>query len=254
MERLEIQDRDKKYVTCLRLVELVVNRELGSVLTRDYYENLGRVASFIDRSLDVLSLTQKAKLLEEYDSFFLKLIRTKNQEAFNALIFQFLDSNKIELSYSLRELSSVRTFIQFQKKQDLISELRTFGKSMISISIRQELADSSAEITALLKQEGRLVVKLLESNLKPFTSEYITLRETIDLLTDFEQILNLGDDFVDVNKDFRNRKLNDRNPIFHRWTLMKLLCFKIIRTLLKKPLKCLYYYPKCSIYYLVHSR
>ncbi|MGB1039120.1 MAG: hypothetical protein ACPGYY_10790, partial [Bacteroidia bacterium] len=126
--------------------------------------------------------------------------------------------------------------------------------NIISISIRQELAESSAEITALLKQEGQLVIKLLESNLKQFTSNYSGLKKTINLLTEFEQILNLGDDFLDVNKDFQKRKLNNRHNVFHRFTIMKLLSYKVLQTFFKNPIKCLYYYPKCSIYYLLHSR
>ncbi|MGB0850165.1 MAG: hypothetical protein ACPGTP_02890, partial [Bacteroidia bacterium] len=222
LDRSTIQDRDKKYITCLRLVELVVNREIGSILSEDYYENLGRVASFIDRSLDALTLTQKAKLLEDFNSLFAHLIDSENQERFNALVLQFIVRNGIDLNYTLSELYAVRTFIQFQKKHQLVSELQSFGKNIISISIRQELAESSAEITALLKQEGQLVIKLLESNLKQFTSNYSGLKKTINLLTEFEQILNLGDDFLDVNKDFQKRKLNNRHNVFHRFTIMKL--------------------------------
>lgn len=251
-EEVKILARDKRYVTCLRLVELVVNRELGNLLHTDYYENLGKVASFIDRSLDTLKLSQKANLLEDFDSIFLKLTNSKNQEQFNEHIFGFIAVNKIQISYTLKELYAVRSFIKFQKKHSLLDELQTFGKKIIIVSIRQELALSSSEIITLLKQEGKLVLELLQSNLRQYTSEFKKLNQTIGLLTDFEQILNLGDDFLDVNEDIRKGKISARYSIFHRWNLMRLLCIQIVKTFFKNPIKCLHYYPRCSTYYLLN--
>lgn len=253
-EIAEILARDKKYITCLHLVELVVNKELGVILNRDYYENLGKVASFIDRALDSLKLRQKARFLEDFDRIFTQLTASENQLEFNSLIFRIIDQYSVVIRPTVDELQSLRTFIQFQKKYNLLEHLNSFGKNIISISIRQELASTSSEIAALLKQEGKLVIGLLESNLIQFTANIKSLNQTIDLLTDFEQILNLGDDLLDVKKDINANRINLKITLMHRVRLFILLGSQIIKTFLKNPMKCLYYYPRCSVYYAINSR
>lgn len=246
--------RDKKYITCLRLVEHIVNRELGAILSSGYYKNLGKVSSFIDRSLDSLTLSQKAILLEGFDDLFHNLISAQCQEDFNSMVFKQIDRNQFNLHCTLTELYALYRFVSYQKELGLLVELKSFGKSIISVSIRQNLAVSSIEITTLLEQEGKLVIGLLESNLAHRCNSANNLKQTIALLTRFEQILNLGDDFLDVRKDINTGRISIQKSIHHRLILFAKLTSQIIRTFTKNPLKCMYYYPKCSFYYLKYSR
>ena len=244
---------DKKYITCLKLVEHIVNRELGTVLDSKYYHNLGRVSCFIDTSLDSLTLVQKAVLLESFDDLFDELSAFDNLENFNRHVINYIKENELGLACSLPELRALHSFVLFQKKHQLLDQLKSFGKQIISISIRQQLAVSSDELITLLKQEGEQVIQLLRSNLILFTAKHKKLENTIRLLTYFEQILNLGDDFLDVRKDIHNERIRVKSSIQHRFRLLMMLIVQISKTFFKNPLKCLYYYPKCSFFYLIHQ-
>lgn len=252
--KVNLSGREKKYITCLQLVQKVLERELKVTLDREYFILLGRVSSFIDKSLDALDLHSKHKLAQNYEQLFDDIVAAESFSAFVLILDEWITNLSINNSSRDGDLNALYHFIQIQKKLELTTRLKSFGIQIITLSICKQESIDSDEILATLRAEGQEVITLLRDYLFSCYGIQPKIIKALSLLTDYEQILNLADDFLDISKDRKEGKLHSQLPFTHIFHLGFNCVSKVLTTSWKYPRQCFYYYPFLSVYFLLNFR
>lgn len=246
----ESDDRLKRYILCLQMVQLIVDRELNEESDETLYTELGTVASFIDLQLDGLSVLECEQLLKEFETLYEHLAQTNDYAKFEFVINQYAKSHGLKFECTDRNISQLFQLMERCKDQGLTSVLGEFGKNIIVCAIQKRQAKSSIRIRLILKQEGALVCELLKNLLKKNHSCNLNFSRTIKFLIECEQILNLADDCLDTFDDKRNNVIQVKNQYLHGLIMAAYLIKQIAKTFLLFPKQFLYYTPTLIGFYL----
>lgn len=245
-----ISARSKKYVTCLQMVHQILERELGVTCGIQVFNQLGFVASVIDLHLDKLSLTEKEQMLSGYGQLFNILWNQEEYLLFKLEISAFLEHQNFDTMGDALYLQDLYLFVQYCKNHGLKSMLFDFGHTIIGCAIQKHKVTSTKEVALVLRQEGEAVIFFLKQMLHSECKDYLNFDDTMGLLQEFEHILNLADDTIDVSSDRRRGLINKQIGKIHQPILVVYLITQLANTILRFPKKSLYYGPKLTWYFI----
>lgn len=244
--------RTKRYVLCLGMVHLIVERELKTNCDIQLFRQIGIVASFIDEQLDDLNLNEKQDLLVSFDWLYKQLKNTTNYIQFKSIVCNYVEEHDLKFNCNEFNIRELYLFIDYCNQNNLSNILGNFGKEIITCSILKQQATSTSKIRQLLKKEGELVCSLLENLLTKNHSKNPSFRNTIAFLVQCEQILNLADDSIDALEDKSKNNIQVHNGTLHAIKMLGYLLNQIAKTAFYYPLKFTYYTPTLIGYFLRH--
>ncbi|MEN8732432.1 MAG: hypothetical protein ABF321_07660 [Bacteroidia bacterium] len=249
-----IAPRSLKYITCLEMVQIVLERELRTEMDHDLFNHLGLASCFMDQYLDELTYEQQVNFRSYYTELYESLWECVSYEQFYESIKNFIANHALFIPSNALRVSEVYALIAYCKSLGIKEDLKNFGYEIISCAIAKHKAIKSTEIRSILVSEGEAVLQLLNVLLTNAYGENPTFSNTLNYLKHLEHILNLGDDTLDVKQDKIRGKLNKAVSWTHRIYLAKYLFVKIIKTIAQHPMKSAYYFPVLSFYYFNKTR
>lgn len=246
----DLDARTKLYVLCLGMVHLILERELGTTCDIRLFRQIGIVASFIDEHLDDLNLDEKRVLQVSFDKLFKEIIECTTFPKFQQIVCTYVETNNLNFECSKLNISELFLFIEHCKKNDLAEMLGDFGKQIIDCSIKKQQVNTTRQVRKLLKIEGALVCSLLENLLKKEHLANLKFCNTMALLVECEQILNLADDSLDAFEDKAQNTIAVNYSALHGVKMLGYLGKQLLKTFAYFPFKFAYYTPNLINYYL----
>jgi hypothetical protein len=246
----DLDARTKRYVLCLGMVHLILERELSTSCDIRLFRQIGVVASFIDEHLDELNLDKKQDLQVSFDKLYSEVTECKTFTNFNRIVCKYVEKNKLIFDCNNLNLSELYLFIGHCKKNELSEILGNFGKQIIECSIEKQQARTTNQVRKLLKIEGLLVCNLLENLLKKKHSANPKFSTTMALLIECEQILNLADDSIDAFEDKTHNIIGVHNSSLHGVRMLGYLGKQLLKTFAYYPFQFMYYTPTLIRYYI----